>query len=132
MEERELTTGEERLIEELELDRDLFLGKRLATHQVQLRGAYFIVERATLSTHQPVLTQIHGLELSKNLRFGNHMIALSHLLVLAQQLRIRRVFLPEHPLFRRSFVVQGVLFSQSEPPPTSEHAPWPFLSSGTV
>lgn len=117
MADRELTAGEERFIEELELDRELFLGARLDTHQVQRRDPYFIVERATLSPDQPVLAQIHGLEMSNNLRFGNHMIAISHLLVLVQKLGIRRVFLLEHPLFRRSFAIHVVLFTQSHPAP---------------
>lgn len=117
MSDRELTAVEERLIEELGFDRKVFLGESLDTEHFQPLHSLFVAERTTVSLNHAILPQIHGLELSNNRRFGNHMIALSRLLVLAQHLGMRRVFIPAHPLFRPDFVIQGVVFSQSDPAP---------------
>ena len=114
---RELTPNEERFIKELGLDRDAFLGVRFTRgeHGISRSDPYFLVERTSLALDQPVAPQIHGLELSRNFRFGNHMVALSQILFIAQKLNIPQVFLPEHPLFRTDFVVEGVRFTQSLP-----------------
>lgn len=115
MDERKLAPIEERFIQELELDRDAFLGLVRDGTTVRRRSAYFVVARVPVDLDQPVVTQINGLELSRNLRFGNHMVVLSNMLVLAQRLGMTRVFLPANSLFRTSFIVQGVRFTQSLP-----------------
>jgi hypothetical protein len=112
---RKLTPDEERLCDELNLSKKLFAGERLDDYEILREDPHSLIVPNLLDPTLPVLEQVDALELRRNLRFGNHMHALANSLLLAKSLGITEVILPENQMFRRTFEIEGILFSLRGP-----------------
>ena len=116
MTDRQLTPIEALIVEALDLETDFFLGKRIDEYQVVRRDPYFVVQRREIAQGADWRDCIDGLELERNLRFGNHMAALANAYALAKSLGFSLVVIPENPLLRHEFRVGQVRFTQSQLP----------------